>query len=612
MKKSVKAVISVILSASIIFSCMLVTANSVSPQNAPNGSVEDFISDKLGIDKPTQVKYRNAFNNFFYNDFLLGIISRLIPKGSNVYPASEKNTDNFYEGNGDFVNTSDTNGKWSLGYARESIIPFDFGEKKYARGSYSPYWMSSDIYAGEDGTKEDLKVRVIVLDDGRGRGSVVFASVDCIGIANADIRRIREAVADFAEENNIKSINVTATHTHSGIDSQGVWANPLGVIANNLLSAFTFGLVKQKNGIDETFRQTLINSTAKAIKDAYADMTEGELFYSYTDVDDYTYDRTPPYASDNNLYRLYFRPDDENKKPTVIATFGCHPESASYDFLTTDDGLKIDSKLSADFVYYMEKLINKAGCNFIYIQGNVGTVTSSRSLSNDGLPNLSSHDTARRFGYELGYITLGMTMTEEQCADLNESCGDLLGVAEYGGNENYTVWYEGRVQSPEVSVEPVLNVRHELVRFEVQNNMALTLTKLALASVDLYYDSATRKYYADSEIGYMEIGSALKVFLSPGEIMSELLLGGECLDGFKYKGLRELYGENLIILDLVNDAIGYVEPDNYYVIKGYQYDPATDSVKDDSWCALVSFGKNTASKLMGAFIDLVESVRTAV
>ena len=79
--------------------------------------------------------------------------------------------------------------------------------------------------------------------------------------------------------------------------------------------------------------------------------------------------------------------------------------------------------------------------------------------------------------------------------------------------------------------------------------------------------------------------------------------------GFKYKPLRELYGKNLIIFDLMNDAAGYVEPDNEYVIVGYRYNEERDQLEGDSWALLVSMGKNAGSDIIGAFIELVDSIR---
>ena len=85
-------------------------------------------------------------------------------------------------------------------------------------------------------------------------------------------------------------------------------------------------------------------------------------------------------------------------------------------------------------------------------------------------------------------------------------------------------------------------------------------------------------------------------------------MGGEGLKGFKYQSLREMYGENIIVFDLMNDAIGYIEPDDDFVMAGVQYSEKKESFDTDTWC-LISWGKNTASKVISEFMDLVDSVK---
>lgn len=603
MKKVLKSVISCILCVMLLVPLF---SNCVTAADTENASLSEYFEDVTS--KATLAKVINAVSNFLLNKVLLGSLAMFIPANDRVAIMKDFKLDeygNFYEGNEKFLDKPAQGAVWSLGYAEKSIIPSDFGAKfKYARASYVPWWYSTETYKDDDGNSEDLRVRTVILDDASGRGKTAFCVIDCIGIANTDIRRIRAAVADFAAENGIISINVSATHTHTGLDTQGVWTKPFTTLFGNLFSSI--GLTKSKSGVDETLLQTIVDSTAASIKEAYADMKQGDLWYASADISDYVHDRTPPYSYDGNLYKLTFYPFAESAKPTIIASFGCHPESASYDWLKTDGGIEMDTKLSADFIYYMDKLINKAGYNFIYIQGDVGTNTSARGRSNDGL-SVTANESARRYGYEMAYITLatGQGLDENGCKALDDRLGKVL----YTDGESYTPWYKGLKPTLNVEVEPMLNIKLKQMTIEVENNVAKILTKAGIANNKLIYDSASGKYYSVTEIGYMELGSALKVFLCPGETFTELLLGGDCLDGFKYPALREVCGDNLIIFDLCNDAAGYFEPDNYYTIAGYQYDPEKDSLESDTWCLLISFGKNAASTIVGEFIELTKSVR---
>ena len=49
------------------------------------------------------------------------------------------------------------------------------------------------------GVIDDMMVRCIALKDGATGETVLFGTIDCIGITNADIRDIRELLKEFAK-----------------------------------------------------------------------------------------------------------------------------------------------------------------------------------------------------------------------------------------------------------------------------------------------------------------------------------------------------------------------------------------------------------------------------
>ncbi len=585
MKKIVKA-LAVLLTLSLLLSSLSLGAFAAKEKTPEE------------LEKEGQTKTKIV--NFLLDDLIIGGIARLAPRLSFVRddtkPLSE---DNFYAGDTEFLDNASENYEWSLGYGSESIIPDDFGVPfKYARGSYVPWFYAKDFYTDDDGNKETMKVRTIILDDNTGRGKVLICSVDCIGISNVDVLKIRNGMADFAKANNVKAIEVSAIHSHMAIDSQGVWGHPLTTIINNILSLI--GIVKPKSGVEKDYLDKITSAARKSAETALADMKPGALYYTDIELKDYMGARTVSDDCDGNIHKLMFAPAD-GSKGTVAVSFGAHPELTSY-------GHEMDSRLSSDFVYYMEKLINKAGSNFIFIQGNVGTNSVWTGNSNDGL-DLDSHDKAIRYGYEMAYITLGASLDNPARKELNDTLGDMLGDKEYNGKENYTPWYEGYEICEEIPVEAVLNVKHSRVKLEMDNSTSLALLKLGLASNDISYNKAERKYYTTTEIGYMELGTALKIFLSPGELYSELYVGGYGLKDSPYKSLRESYGDNVILCDLMNDAAGYVCPDESYGLITYRLSEDGKSLYEDTWCLAVSIGSKTASTLMNAYAQLVESCK---
>jgi len=566
--------------------------------------IEKFVSFILQL----LARVINMVSNIVINSGLAGALVRIVPGSSALQSFEDFDLDEyagFLCGMDAFNTEIGENNVWSLGYSEKSILPADFGEKAYAKGAYLPNRYCSEMYKDDEGNSEDLRVRTIAINDGSGSGTAVFAVIDAIGIANADVRMIRNALADFAVENNIISINVSVTHIHTGIDLQGIWTDPIGNLGNNLTSSDV------SFGVDRTFLNTVIESTKQSVIEAYQDMTEGKLLFSSTDISSYVHDRTAPYCMDTNLYKLEFVPFSADAVPTIIATFGCHPESASYDwdsFEFEDGTTGYDPYLSADFIWYMEKIMNAAGYNFIYIQGEVGTNTSSRGLTSDGL-DTTAHESAVRYGYELGYITLTLNMTEEERIEINEMTGDKLGIARYSETENYTVWYEGLETVPAEEVDPLLNIAHSAFTIKVENNLLAAAGKTSLSD-NLVLKDKQGSYYTVTEVGYMELGDTLKVYISPGETYGELLLGGEGLTGFPYESIRDTLGDNVIVFDLMNDAAGYVENDAIFVYLGVQYTGNADGEKydGDSW-GIISYGKNTGSTLIGKLYELVANVK---
>lgn len=605
MKRKTVSVIAIVL----CFCMMLPMCPAFAQESEESyNTVVDYVAESEQKNSPESqislAKFVNALSNFFINDILGRILSLIMPDSAAVGDFEKFDLEsygNFYKGTENFIDEPQGEKIWSLGYGKASVLPEDFGIKWYAKGAYVPYIFGNGMYKDDDGNDEDLMARAIVMNDGSGRGNVVFISVDAMGLANADVRLIREGLKDVAEKYNIVSINVSCTHIHTGIDSQGVWTDPLGVMANN------FATDNVRYGVERSFIEAVVSGSRTAVVQALSDMTDGKLYYSKMELNGYLSDRTAPIALDKNLYKLEFLPLDSDKTPTMITTVGVHPEAASYDWAKTDDGmLSFDRKFSADFIWYTEKLINSAGYNFIFIQGNVSTVTSSRGKTNDGF-DLSAHDTVIRYGYEIGYILLGMNMSEKERIALNAATGDKLGIEQFSSQEDYTIWYKGLPTVTAEEVEPVLNIRLNQFTVNIDNNVIALLGKSSIPD-NLILKDDSGKYYTVSEVGYLEFGDSVKVYMSPGETFGELLIGGDGAKGFELAPIREYTGEDIIIMDLMNDAAGYVANPANYVLAGYQYNAGNDALDSDTWC-LISYGKNAATTFIGNFYEIYDSVR---
>ena len=602
MKRKILSVISIVLCL-----CMLMPNFAFAADTANTySSVAEYVAESEQNSQQGLAKFVNAISNFFINDVLGKVLTIFMPDSAAVGDYEEFDINsygNFYKGMDTFIDEPQGEGVWSLGYGKASILPDDFGSKRYAKGAYVPYIYGDGMYKDDDGNEEDLMARAIVMNDGSGRGNVVFISIDAMGLANADVRIIREGLKEVADKYNIVSINVSSTHIHTGIDSQGVWTDPLGVMFNN------FSSKNVKYGVERSFIDSLVKGSKKAVETALLDMTKGELYYSKLELDGYLSDRTAPIALDKNLYKLEFVPYDSSATPTIVATCGVHPEASSYDWAKVGGSslISIDTKFSADFIWYTEKLLNQAGYNFIFIQGNVSTVTTARSKTRDIFEDETAHESVIRYGYEIGYILLGMSMTKEERIELNAKLGDKLGVEKYGAEKGYTIWYNGLKTASEERVEPVLNIQLKQFTVQISNNVISLLAKASIPDNLTLKDNKGR-YYTVSEVGYLELGDSVKVYMSPGETFGELLIGGNGAAGFELAPIREYTGEDIIIMDLMNDAAGYVANPANFVLAGYQYNENTGELDSDTWC-LISYGKNAATTFIGNFYEIYDSVR---
>lgn len=574
MKKKSKAILSVFLSAVLFITT--VVGSSAASVTAETAGVKSSVTEAVA----------GTLNTLFNKtvETVLGVLVKFIPASVKVVNEDDFVSENVYEGTENFIDEPVENAKWSLGYSQASIVPADFSEGKYYKGGYTVNVKLTELL-------DDLKVRVIALNDGSGRGTEVFAVVDCLGLANSDVRLIRAALADYAAENNIVSINVSATHVHSGIDTQGIYTDLAKSVFKNLLACFTHS-DNLAPAIDTDFLNLIISQTAACVKEANENMTTGTLTYAHTDISDYVRDRTAPDVFLDELYRLVFTPDD-GSKPTMIANMGVHPECI---------GFKIDVA-TADFVYYTEKVVNDAGYNFIFIQGAVGTITESMGVSNDGL-SLDRIESTVRYGEELGYILLGMTLTEEECiATVVDKAREALAAE----SEDYTPWYENHMPVTETVVEPILNIKIKEYKAPVDNGVYQALGKAALANNTMLKGN-DGKIYTVTEVGYMELGKDIKIILCPGETYAELIKDGENMADFAFPCAYDLFGtEDVLVFDLMNDAVGYIMPDDYFT---YATIRATDDgiTIDSSW-GLTSLGRHAASNIYGEIYSVYNSVK---
>lgn len=541
---------------------------------------------------------------------VLKAFANSLKDGSDYIPAEKYVPENFFEGTDEFLEKPAKKAKWSLGYANVDLTPADYARRNYYMGGYiSPDNKFKNLI---EEVVDDMQGRAIALDDGSGRGVSVFCTIDCIGTTNADIRVIRrkfkEKFAELFPEKKIASINVFSTHTHSCVDTEGLWTDfPGKLLRNWKRNKSGKGILER--GADEQYMRFLCESVSDTLIKAVSDMCEGELTLAQKDItEDYFSNRNRPSAPSivTDITRLTFTPKDKKKTPTMIVNLPAHPDVAG---LPVGDEPGSGRRLCGDYVHYLGETVNKAGFNLMFFNGAICAIYMARDKSNDGLSFNYRYEQSVRFGREIGRIALSLTKTLDEIKkdkllyDEAEIASDTELSRRNGGE--YTLWCENWEPVEEIKVAPLLNIRLKEVKIPIKNPLLAAAGKLRLANFKVLVEGKN-EYSVYTEIGYIEFGKELRVAMVPGEFCCDLLTGGASLyaDGavshkdFGFPSVREIFGEDTIAFGLANDAIGYIVPDNDYTMG----DPM------DHYHELVSLGYLTGSSVIKGFMEMAKEL----
>lgn len=443
---------------------------------------------------------------------------------------------NFLEGHDEFIDEAKAE-YWKVGYARRVLTPEDVDSHRYFLGGFLKFPAQEAT-----GVVDDLCVRAVVLDDNSSRGAVAFAYIDGIGLMSGEIKEIRAKLADITGKDGLVSINVGSTHVHSGIDTQGLWGNI------------------PKTGRDEGYMDRVVEKVSEAIREAFTNRTEGNLYYSEESHPELFYDDRAPYALDDNFHLFRFVPNDSSKKEIYITNFGAHPINLGWD----------NTEISGDFPYYIEQAINtKKNADFIFLQGAIGGGIGNNMDEETGIPvDLTAYEKMKEYSLMVAEILSSLSEKGEK-------------------------------------VDPIINIRHKQIDFEVNNFVFRLAERAGLCSVKAFKENG--KILLASEIGYVEIGKNIKVIEAPGEVMPEIVYGGfysaeEAFNKteYPYDALNTLFDktDEVLVFGLCNDAVGYIVPDNDYSSSG----------AEGHYEETVSTGNTAATTFSREFAELLKEV----
>ena len=474
---------------------------------------------------------------------LLSLIILFVP--NSAYTTVEDTSEFMLEGDKTFSYNGE---KWTVGFAKEILTPDDVEKGTYYIAGYNTNNPAKSVL-------DDMYAKAVYLDDNSGRGGVVICAIDCVGISRKDINDIRKIVIQSGKIPGIKSINICSTHSHSAIDTQGLWGK-------NFLS----------DGKNEEFMNSLKEKTANAIITAYNARKDGNLYFGTAEAGTLLTDTRTPDDFDSTLTRIRFAPSD-GSEDTYIVNLACHAECL---------GART-TVVSADFPAYMEKEIvsQTGGANVVFINGAIGGLITCEKLD----------EVLRNFELGLEYVK-----------EFGEDVGEIV-----------------MSVNNETALSPAVNVKTEAIEISCNNTALILVRLLGVLNNDIAKDEdgniSIISEVSYMELGNKQIG----IYMIPGELSPELesgnFLSAEASANkteVKYKSLSEMTQcEHNFVLGLCNDELGYIIPENDFYL--HEWLPYFNNAVDESgrkhYEETNSLGPQAAGTILEAMDELISSVK---
>lgn len=434
---------------------------------------------------------------------------------------------------------------FTCGFSKTILTPTDVKDNKYFIAGYDSNNKAEDVL-------DDMFARAIFIDDNKGNGGIIFCSIDAVGMSRKDINDIRKLVLKSSEIDKLKSINICCTHSHSAIDTQGLWGKKI-----------------YKSGRNEEFMSSLKHKTANAIIESYKNRTDGKIYFTKTETEDLQYDCRTPETYDRNLNRIHFVPFDKAKKEIFAVNFASHAELM---------GSKT-KKVSADFPCYMIREIeeNHKNCEVVYLNGAIGGMISAKEIKKVYRDEIDCEEYTKEFGKVLGKLVLSLNDEEE--------------------------------------IKPIVNIKSKQINVPV-NNFVLTLARFLKVLNNDFIKENTNAYVISETGYLVLGNQQVAMLLIPGELFPELYNGeflnaensaNSC--EADYTPLTKMTDiKNNFVIGLCNDELGYIIPKNdFYLNNETPYiNGATDHLDRRHYEETNSVGPRVAETLLNNIQKIIK------
>ena len=357
---------------------------------------------------------------------------------------------------------------------------------------------------------DPLFVRCLAL--AAGKKPVVLCGVDLIGLFLDDVEKIRQAARTQLGRD--VDIVISATHSHDGPDTMGLWGPRAGV-----------------TGLQEPYNQFVIQRATEAVVSAVKGMKRATLFLAKTnfaDLKSFIHDSRPPVVNDAELLALTVK-DHRNRTIATLVNWANHPEAMG------SANTQVSADYPAAFYRVMETL---RGGTAVFMNGAVGGMQSPLGAAIlDPTTRALAPKNSVRFAETIG----------ERLADLAH---DALNNAKPTRIDRLE-YHEKRILIP---------VANEGFRQAAQANL--------YGGRKAFRPDGT----SETVVGYLKLSQGkdvkLEAAMVPGELYPELSVGGvEQYPGADFPSApieaplkQQMRAPFKMLFGLANDEIGYIIP----------------------------------------------------
>lgn len=234
---------------------------------------------------------------------------------------------------------------FQAGAARVDVSPPDGVSLKM--GGYGTYFLSENLCRWSTGKHDPLYATAIALDDGKGL-PIILVNYDLVGFITTDVVRVQ---AGIARELSIppERVVVSASHTHSGPDTVGIWGVMIPPVTGRDEGYLDLAV---EDGIQAGVQAFQSRAPARL---AFATGIEAEMHYNSNTLD-------PKRMVDDAMTLMVARALDGEPIATLMS-WGCHPMVMGPQ----------SAEISADFLGpYYEFMDEEVGGVNMFVQGPLG------------------------------------------------------------------------------------------------------------------------------------------------------------------------------------------------------------------------------------------------